>query len=95
MLWEESSEIKYMHFKIRKKLNRLFQLWILEHNFIIYLKKVLNMCGNGYILCFLFGDHITSPENLLFNGAFCNDESVLGCVLSKETDTSHWQSLST
>lgn len=65
MLWEESNEIKYMHFKICKKLHSLFQLWFLEHNFIIYLKKVLGMSGNGYVLCFLFGDqHITGPEKV-------------------------------
>lgn len=74
MLWEESSEIKYMNFKICKKLNSLFQLCFLEHNSIMYLKKVLNVCGNGYKLCFFFSDqHIVSPKTALSHGAFCND----------------------
>lgn len=67
-----------MYFKTFKELNSHFQLCFLEHNLTIFLKKVVYMYVNDYILCFFFGDpHITIPKIVLFYRAFCTDENVL------------------
>lgn len=78
-----------MHFKICEE-SVFPNLCSLGHNYTIALRKVLNICGNGFTLHFFFGDqHIKSPKTILSNRAFCNDENVLEQVLSNKIGVSH------